>query len=428
MRRSTLLVWAAVIVPLWTLLFLCVRWEPVLHDGWDSLHWHTLIGLSWHNLLDFARDAHVHGNPRLGEIVMLLLFTPGPWHVIVTPVLELATFYLLVALLLGRWPRSSDDACVYLAAFAIAAITAPQFGVMLFYRPFTGNYVFGLCMSLGFLLPYRFGRAGWWIVPLGFATGMCNEHTGPAVLAFALVLTLARARRPIAWRLAGLAAMLAGGLALFFAPGEQVRYNGLGRDSLIERVTARGFSGDLLILTRALRYIAPALLWLAVAAAIRWIVARRAARAARAARADAARGSAPVAGAPTAFPIEIAMIATAFAIVLTLLVSPKLGPRLYLAPCALVAAAVAHLVVRWARWPTTALSAAIVVWMASSCVPVYRAAGALWAARVASWQRSPTTVDPPYVHRPRSRWILDDDVQIPWVPGAAAEIFSRPRR
>jgi len=332
-------------------------------------------------------------------------------------------FYLLVALVLGRWPRTADDARVYLATFAITAITAPIFGVMLFYRPFTGNYVFGLCMSLGFLLAYRLGRAGWWIIPLGFATGLCNEHTGPAVLALAAVLTVAVGGGSRAWRLAGLAAMLAGGVALFFAPGQRVRYNGIGRDSLVERIVGRGIGGDLIILERGLHYIAPALLWLGLAAAVGWVYRRRARRAGVP---DDARSSEPP-GAPARIPINVAVIATAFAIIVTMMMSPKLGPRLYFAPCALVAAVVARLAVRWARRMTTALSVAVVAWVAIECISAYHEAAALWQARVKTWQRSPTTVDPPRVHRPRSRWILDDDVGIAWVPGAAAEIFTRLR-
>ena len=159
--RSRVATWAAVVVPLWIVMILCTHWEPVQRDGWGHLIWQRHTGLAWSSLLDFARGTYVHNNPRLGQVVTLLMFTPGPWHAVGTPILELATFYLLVALVLGRCPRTTDDALIFLATFAITAVTAPQFGEMLFYRPYTGNYVFGFCVNLAFLVPFRFGRVGW---------------------------------------------------------------------------------------------------------------------------------------------------------------------------------------------------------------------------------------------------------------------------
>ena len=210
----------------------------------------------------------MHNNPRLGQVATLLMFTPGPWHELFTPVLELATFYLLVALVFGRWPRTTDDALVFLATFAITAVTAPQFGVMLFYRPYTGNYVFGLCINLAFLVPYRFGRVGWWIVALGLASGLCNEHTGPAVVALAAAATWASGVRP--WKIAGLLAMIAGGIALFVAPGQDIRYNSIGQTSLVERVAERGIAGNLEVVGTWFVYLAPALIWLAIAGVAWW--------------------------------------------------------------------------------------------------------------------------------------------------------------
>jgi hypothetical protein len=405
MRRW--IAWAAVIVPIWIVMILCTHWEPVLRDGWGHLIWQRFTGLSWSNLVEFARGTYVHNNPRLGQVATLLMFTPGPWHVLLTPVLELATFYLLVALVLGRWPRTTDDALVFLATFAITAATAPQFGVMLFYRPYTGNYVFGLCINLAFLVPYRFGRVGWWIVPLGFASGLCNEHTGPAVVALAAAATWASGVRP--WKIAGLLAMIAGGIALFVAPGQDIRYNSIGQTSLVERVAERGVAANLEVVGTWFVYLAPALIWLAIAGVAWWRQRQRS-------------RVAPVATEQRR--VELALIAAAFAIVVTLLLSPKIGPRLYFASCALVAAVIAQLAVRRARVATAVFSAAVSTYVAVVCVRDYHAAGEQWTARVATWQRTPDVVDPPPQDRARSRWLLEDDMVLPEYRALAAKAFA----
>jgi len=83
MRR--LAIWAAVVVPIWIVMVLCTHWEPVQRDGWGHLIWQRHTGLTWSNLIDFARGTYVHNNPRLGQVATLLMFTPGPWHALVTP-------------------------------------------------------------------------------------------------------------------------------------------------------------------------------------------------------------------------------------------------------------------------------------------------------------------------------------------------------
>ena len=403
MRR--LAIWAAVVVPIWIVMVLCTHWEPVQRDGWGHLIWQRHTGLTWSNLIDFARGTYVHNNPRLGQVATLLMFTPGPWHALVTPLLALATFYLLVASVLGRWPRTTDDALIFLATFAITAVTAPQFGEMLFYRPYTGNYVFGLCVNLAFLVPYRFGRVGWWIVPLGFASGMCNEHTGPAVVALAIAATWISWREPgkVA-KLAGIAAMLAGGLVLYFAPGQDIRYNGIAQTSLVERIGERGVAGNAEVLAQLFVYLAPALVWIAIAFAGWW-------RARPPSDRDQRR-------------VDLALLAAAAAIVATLLLSPKIGPRLYFASCALVAVVVASHAVRHARLATAILSTLVTAYVAIVCVRDYHAAGVQWAARVATWQKTPDVVDPPPQPGHRSRWILEDDMQQPEYRALAAKAFA----
>jgi hypothetical protein len=406
--KRTLATWAAIVVPVWIVMILCTHWEPVQRDGWGHFIWHRHTELSFGSLVDFARGTYEHNNPRLGQVVTLLMFTPGGWHTIFTPLLELATFYFLIALVLGRWPRTIGDAQLYLATFAITAITAPQFGLLLFYRPYTGNYVFGWFVTLAFLLPYRFGRGGWWIVPLGFAAGLCNEHTGPAIVALAAVATWVTGVR--AWKILGVIAMAAGGLALLVAPGQGIRYNGIGQTSLADRFAERGVTGNLELVGALVVYLLPALAWLALAAAGWWLQQRRRIRVEPPSREQRR--------------VELVLVATAAAIVLTLLLSPKVGGRLYFASCSLIAGVVASIALRHARVATTALSALVVAYVAIVCVRAYHEAGARWTARVATWEHAPGVTDPPPVPGPRSRWILDDDQTLPEYRTLAAQAFA----
>ena len=237
MTKRSALAWFAALVPLWIVMILCTHWEPVVGDGWG----HFLEHRSHVSLYDFAVGSYVHNNPRLGQVMTFLLFTPGPWHSIVTPIVELGMFGLLATLVLGRWPspRRDDDALLFATIAALVLVCTPIAGLMLFYRPFTGNYLFGFVVNLMFLVPYRFAyeapkpRPRRWVplmFLLGIASGMCNEHTGPAVVTLAAVATYAvwhRGERIGRWAVAGIIGMIGGGVALFVAPGQAIRYNGL---------------------------------------------------------------------------------------------------------------------------------------------------------------------------------------------------------
>src|SRR6201999_4579450 len=101
----------------------------------------------------------------------------------------------------------------------------------------------------------------------------CNEHTGPAtvaVAAFAILMTWRRGERPPAWMIAGLVGLIAGGLALYFAPGQDIRYHGLAQStSLLGRITDRSASDNLKIVTGPYVAIWKLVPWL-VLAAVGW--------------------------------------------------------------------------------------------------------------------------------------------------------------
>ncbi len=416
MNRSVA-VWAAVVIPVWIVLALGCYWEPVVRDSWGHVWWHDKTDVS---LYAFAKDTYLHNNPRAGQVIAWLLFAPGPWHVIVTPLVELALFYLLATIVLGRWPslRRTDDALVVATLVGMIATTCPLIGPMLFYRPYSGNYLYGLVLNLALLVPYRLALASasppprHWLAPLllvvGLLAGLSNEHTDPALVALAALATGLAWRRGVLrpWMIAGLVGAIAGGALLYLAPGQNLRYEGLATpQSLVERITARG-ADNLDIITLLGRYLRPLLWWGALAAGCA-VIARRA---------------------PQRIPrITWLLAATALAITLTLLASPKQGGRLYLASVALSCAAATTLVLSQLQAVGSGLHARIqrlapplVAWglaaffairIGAILVGVYAAVGPEGHDRLAKIRSAPagSTLTLPAYSRPRSRWFMGDD-------------------
>jgi hypothetical protein len=406
--RRAALAWAAAIVPLWAVLAYCVWQEPIGHDSWGHVLWHRNHELSASGVWAFARDSYLGGNPRLGQVLTLLAFAPGPWHVIFTPLIELGLLGLLTTLALGRWPswRRAEDALLQATITAMVLIGTAVIGSLFCYRPFTGNYLYGLALNLLLLVPYRFsveGRGGrWWWTPgvlvVGFAAGLSNEHTGPTVIAaigLAIVVTWRRERRVPVWMIVGAIAVIAGFLALFFAPGQNQRYDGLARQaSLLGRILERGAWGNAQILVRLGQYTAPMLAWIALAVA-------------------AGRGG----GAVNGRRVLQVMAAGAVMIVMTLYASPKLGERLYFASSALLAAAIGGWVVavsaaRWAQVALVVMAVAAHGFFAERMITTYAVAGRESAARLAALRTAApgSTVTVPRLHAPHSRWFQGEDL------------------
>src|SRR5262249_50666312 len=104
------------------------------------------------------------------------------------------------------------------------------------------------------------------MILLGFASGLCNEHTGPAVVALAIMATIVvwrRDRHVPAWAIAGIVAMIAGGLALYFAPGQSIRYNAVATQaSMLRRIADRDVMSNLRIVFVLGAYLVPTLAWI----------------------------------------------------------------------------------------------------------------------------------------------------------------------
>jgi hypothetical protein len=426
MKRAAL-AWLAIVVPVWLVLVLCTHWEPVLRDGWGHVIRHkTADVISFDYLWDFVKGTYLENNPRIGQTFTLLQYTPGPWHVIITPFLELGLFFVLTALVLGRWPslRRTEDALLCATIIAMVFATARSLGPMLFYRPFTGNYLFGLVVSLLWLVPYRFhgeeprSRRWWWspiMMLAGVAAGLCNEHTGPTFAAagvLAVILFLRRGERFVPWALAGLVGMFAGSAMLFLAPGQDVRYAGLAtQQSTWELIVERGANDNAYIVMLFAAYIVPLVAWLALG-----VVARL------------RKASVPQ---PRARRVaELILFAMAVLIVLTLLASPKQGDRLYFAPVCLASAGVAGWVIaqlgRPERWIAVGLATVVIAWVSWRLVTVYHQAGREFDARFAAIKSAApasTLKVPPFTVK-KSRYFLGDDFVGAPVRGAVAFAYG----
>jgi hypothetical protein len=406
--------WLAVLVPLWIVLILCAHWEPVQRDGWGHVDWHRAHSVGLGALWDELVWGWKYNNPRPGQILTLLAYTPGPWHEVFTPLAELGLFALLAALVLGRWPsvRRGDDLLLFVAIVGLVGVCSPQFGPMLFYRPIAGNYTHTFALNLLWLVPYRFAveRAApqrLWLAPvmvgLGFVAGFCNEHTGPAFVALAALATVVCWRRDGAriWMIAGIAGFLAGFALLILAPGQSQRYEGLAEQaSIMQRIAERGLLENVRLVGRPLLAMWPALPAIALG-----IAATRIAKPAPIPRQQRL--------------VLLALVAAGVVAALTVLASPKIGHRLFFATSALWCAALAG----WLTSRLTgrlrigggALLAGVFCLVLVVLVIVYRAVGPVGEARLAAiteaapgstvyLQRYPVGV---------GRWFLGEDLDAP---------------
>ncbi len=315
--------------------------EPVLHDGWGHVARHAARPFGPGALVDFATDTWWHANPRIGEVLTFVAYAPGPWHGLLAATFAAILPLAIFALAHGRGPRPRDlgDSGRLVVILGLLWPCVPNAGQLLCYRPFTGNYVWAGAITLGLAAIYRValvrprplgparGRTLAMLV-LGVAAGLANEHTAPVALAGAALATVALRRRDgfwRAWAVAGVLGLVIGAALLLLAPGQDLRYDGLAARGVLGTLGDRGLGGNLWVLGAFALYTLGA--WLLLGAAL------------YATRAERGAWRRPLA----------ILVVAALAIALTLLASPKQGPRLYFASAALLIAAIAGAVDHVAR-------------------------------------------------------------------------------
>jgi hypothetical protein len=362
-----------------------VHHEPFTFDAWNmAIDTHS-ESITPARFFDYWSLEYHTSNPRLGQAFTYLAYKLEYFAVIATPLAYLALTLGITVLGLGRWPwRRARDLALWAIVIGGAWFALPELGKTMFCRAYGANYVYGAAIQLAFLVPMRLYAQARSPVALGayamfgLNAGMCNEHTGPTLLVLAVAYALWLRRRtgrhaPFVW--AGTIGFALGFAAIFFAPGQDDRYDGLAtKVSLFGRLLQRGIVGNLEILRDLLVGLAPLLALIAIACVI-------------------AMGDEPAPRKPALRGIAIALLAGT-AMAATIFVSPKLGSRFYLLSASLlfagfVALADAVLITRRRLVPFVALAVVTSAYAAMRTIPVYAHAKRASDARIAALETAP---------------------------------------
>ena len=390
--------------------------EPFAFDAWNTAFDTRGEPFSIGRLFEYWRDQYAHSNPRVGQAFSYLSYKLEYFAVVATPLAYLALALATVVLGLGRAPRAGRELALVAVAVGFGWFVFPEIGRNMFSRAYGANYVYGAAIQLWFLVPLRIARSrDRAIVPCvayavaGLIAGACNEHTGPALSAvlvgYGLWLRRRGERARLVW--AGALGFVAGFAAIFFAPGQSERYDGLaGKTGLAMRFAQRGVVGVLDIFGDYLRYAAPLLAVIAIAFAVALV------RPATPERANPLRPAVRLVG--LALAIGLAMTAT-------LVVSPKLGARFYLVAMALLAAATFAVVdAAFARPRPIAVLVAIAAfasgYAAVRTIPLYARVSEQSDARMAGLAETRTGdvfVADAFDQLEESWWFIGDDFRDP---------------
>ena len=401
--------------------------EPFAFDAWNLALDTRAEPFTLGRFLDYGIFEYTHSNPRIGQWLTYLAYKLVYFAPIATPIAYLGLAAAVAILGLGRWPggRRAGGRTVTrdlaLAAIAIGAawFALPRIGMIMFCRAYGANYLYGAAIQLWFLVPLRLRpggeatpRAAAAYAALGVIAGMCNEHTGPTLVVFLIGYAVWQRRRTgriprLVW--AGALGAIAGFAAIFFAPGQDSRYEGLAtRVSLTGRLVQRGVTGNLDILRDWVFGCAPVLGLTVIAL----VLARRDAAGEPGDTADRRGWSV----APALGGLGVALAAGTL-ITATVFVSPKLGPRFYLHGCALVLAgflAIADraLITRRRLAPFVALAVAASVYAGVRSLPLYLRLDEQSAARLAALAAAPrgsVFTAESFEQTEDSWWFLGDD-------------------
>ena len=311
-----------------------VSCEPFAFDAWNVAVDTDAKPPSVDRFFTFWYEQYTSSNPRIGQPLAYLAYKLTGFAEIGTPLAYLSIVLAGFVLALGRWPsrKSGRDLATLAIGIGFLWFAAPNFPAYMFCRAYATNYVWAAAIQLWFLAALRLHDVRAPASPaklaafaiLGVAAGMCNEHTGPTllVLVIAYIAWTWRTYRVHSWfSYAGAFGAVVGYALVFFAPGQNQRYGGLGEKlSLVHQVMVRGFSGNLDILQGLLFAAAPQLVLLMFVVGIGILSERRQDEELAEVRRLQRRAFATIA---------IALAAGAL-ITVTVFASPKLGPRFYM--------------------------------------------------------------------------------------------------
>jgi hypothetical protein len=409
---------AAIIALAWLFFFIQARHTPTLLDDWYQLTWHRHHPLSLSSIWEYGHYNYFNFNPRIGDVLLMIINGPRWIHLLLTPLVQLAVLPLAFIVAFGRLPKLAlRDMGQMLVIQILLWLVMPIPGIVYFYRPFTTNYIWAFVLMLALFAPYRLelarkepGPARHWLsilmLPLGWLAGMGNEHTGPTamVVMLAFLYVAWRKNRVRPWMIAGAIGLFVGYPMLFFAPGQKLRYAGIAtRNTPLYLLQARGPDGLFEVL---LDFVAEAQIGVTLVLVALLLALRN-------------KGKQLAALDRKRVLTLVGLIAAAGAIVVTLFASPTIGERLFFAPAVLFVGALMVLV-EWLwsdrsarKWLIATMTIAG-VYQGARMVQVLSEGYAQNEARMEMLRKAPpnsVVKVPPYGLWKRSRYWWGDDFQ-----------------
>lgn len=400
-----------------------IHHEPFSFDAWNVAIDSGAKPPTVSRFFSFWHQQYTSSNPRLGQPLAYLAYKIMWVDEIVSPLAFLAIVLAGFAIGTGRWPsrKNGRDLAALAIGIGLMWFAAPYFPSYLFCRAYATNYVWAAAVQLWFLVPlclHERGRAAG--VPAtvayglaGIAAGMCNEHTGPTLLAFMacyVAWSWWKRRRSLRLAAAGLLGALVGYGLLFFAPGQSQRYDSLAeRYGVAEQILVRGLRGNLDILQNLLIAAAPLLLVLTFVIVVGTLAEHRTGAALEEARQRQRRS----------IIVICFCLCAALTIGATIFASPKLGDRFYMHAMLLLLAGVIGAVSAFlnrprALAPFVGLAILASGYAAARTVPLFTRlsrASDERLAKLASTPRGTVCTLTAWEQIPHSWWFLGDDAR-----------------
>ncbi len=429
-RRSVIGLFGAYITATVAHVAYVVAHEPFSFDAWNVAVDTGARPITLGRFFEYWRYEYAHSNPRLGQPLTYLAYKLDGFAEVMTPLAFVALTLAITVLGLGRYPRRGRELAIWAMVIGFSWFALPQLGRNLFCRAYAANYIYGAAIQLWFLVPLRLAAAKRdapetqecvAYAMAGALAGFCNEHTGPALLAFLVGYTWwqRRAGRSARFSLAGAIGVAIGFCALLFAPGQNERYDGLAqRKGFIDQLLDRGVGGVFQIFRDYLVYAAPLLIVLVL------VVLH-------------ARATRPESGEPERRARNLIIIALVAGVVVaaTIAFSPKLGSRFFIAPLALLLAGLVAFVdttISSPRRLAPLVAFAVIAsgYAAVRTVPLFRTVAAQGAARMAALEASTPGsefVAEPWAQVRESWWFIGDDFRDPKKRAMVARYFGLTR-
>jgi hypothetical protein len=401
--------------------------EPFFFDAWNVAVDTQSKPFSVSRFFGYWWYEYTHSNPRIGQTFTYLGYKLEYFSVIAAPLAYLALATAIFVLGTARLPswRRGRDLALWAVAIGFIWIALPSVGKSLFNRAYGSNYFYTAAIQLWFLVPLRLrpeGRASTRAciayAVFGVIAGMCNEHTGPTLCAFMIgyawwTYGKTQQRPTLAW--SGAAGAVIGFAAIFLAPGQEQRYDGLAnRVTMLGRMLQRGIVGNLEILRDLVLASAPLIAMIVILL----IVTKD-------------EGDARRVAVRRGLNFLALVIVAALAMAVTIFVSPKLGPRFFYVSMALLLAAfigIADAVLtRRLLAVAVAVAVAASTYAATRTIPLYRRVDKANAARMTELANavpgSSVVVDA-FEQIEDTWWFLGDDFRDAKKREMAAQYFN----